>query len=80
MASDIQSVTVTVTLKDGSNKKAVHKFDLIYTKRPANNPFEVRCYLNFFLTNNRHAFIIMNIKKAVKRISSFHGNLQKVAG
>ncbi len=32
MASDIQSVTVTVTLKDGSNKKAVHKFDLIYTK------------------------------------------------
>lgn len=32
MASDIQSVTVTVTLKDGSNKKAVHKFNLIYTK------------------------------------------------
>lgn len=32
MASDIQSVTVTVTLKDGSNKKAVDKFNLIYTK------------------------------------------------
>lgn len=32
MASDIQSVTVTVTLKDGSNKKAVDKLNLIYTK------------------------------------------------
>lgn len=32
MVSDIQSVTVTVTLKDGSNKKAVDKFNLIYTK------------------------------------------------
>ncbi len=30
-SSDIQSVTVTVKLKDGSNKKAVQKFDLIYT-------------------------------------------------
>ena len=30
--SDIQSVTVTVTLKDGSNKKAVQKLNLIYTK------------------------------------------------